>query len=337
MGFDDSQDMTRKISRRDLLRIATLAGGAFALSGFRNVFALTAKRVTIAAGGIGSVYFAVGGAIAKTLTKYSGQETVAEITAGPADNCELVALKRSDLGLATADAAYNAFRGTGAFDGNPIPIRALTVLYPNYTHVVTLENKGITKMKDLAGRPVAAGVPESAAHTTALRLFEAAGIDRENAVKIVNMASSESPRALRDGRIDAYIWSGGIPAASLSDLIRTPGLTVSLISHGTLIPLMNAKHGPVYYKSTIPRDVYPGITEDVVVCAAANLIICHRDMDSRAAYNTLKIIFDHLREIHPAHTQARQISLQAGASLNSILYHPGAQKFFQERGFSVPA
>lgn len=337
MGFDDSPGTPRKISRRDFLRIASLAGGAVALCGTADVFALSAKRITVATGGIGSIYFAVGGGIAKTLTKYSGQETVAEITAGPADNCELVASKRSDLGLVTADTAYNAFRGTGAFEGNPVPIRVLTALYPNYTHVVTLENKGISKIQDLAGKQVAISIPGSTTHTTALRLFEAAGINRESGIKIVNMPSSESPRALRDGRIDAYIWSGGVPAASLSDLIRTPGLTVSLISHGTLIPLMNAKHGPVYYASTIPREVYPNMTEAVIVCAVLNLIICHRDMDARAAYNTLKIIFDHLREIHPVHAQAREISLQVGASLNSIPYHPGAKKFFEERGYAVPA
>lgn len=336
MGFGRSPDTARSISRRQFLRIASLAGGAVALSKVSDVFALSAKRITIATAGIGSVYFKIGGGIARILTQRSGLEGVAEITSGPVDNCELVASKRSDLGFVTADIAYNAFRGTGVFDGNPASVRVLTALYPNYTHVVTLEQKHISSIKDLAGRTVAIGIKGSGTYDTALRLFEAAGIGPDNDVKKVLTTSSESPRALKDGRIDAYVFTGGIPAASLNDLARTPGLVISLVNHGNLVPLMNAKYGPVYYRSMISRNVYPGIKEDVSVCAVANVILCHRDTDSRSAYNILKIIFDNLSEISAVHSQAKQISLEAGASLNSVPYHPGAAKFFREKGFAVP-
>lgn len=337
MGPNDSPDTGRKISRRDFLRIASLAGGAAALARIPDAFALSAKRTTIATAGIGSVYFAIGGRIAQVLTRYSSLETVAEITSGAADNCELVGAKRSDLGLVTADTAYDAFRGAGMFEGKPVPIRLLTALYPNYTHVVTLANKQITGVKDLAGKPVAIGIKGSAAHTMALRLFGAAGIGPGNDVKKISMASPESPRLLRDGKIDAYVWTGGIPAASVADLARTPGLAVSLVNHGNLVPPMNSKYGPVYHRSVIPGKTYPGIREDVTVCAVENVMICHRDMESRSAYTILKIMFEHLREISAVHTQARQMSLETGTSVNSLPYHPGAQKFFAERGFNVPA
>ena len=338
MGLDRSPDTAiRKINRRDFLRITSLAGGAVALCNIEDVFALSAKRITIATGDIGSASFAIGTGIAKTLAKYSGVETVAEITAGLVDNCELVGSKRSDLGLVTADTAYDAFRGSGVFEGNPIPIRVLTVLYPTYAHVVTLENKGIFGIKDLAGRSVAIGTPGSGTHTIALRLFEAAGIIPGTDITVMNIASSELPRALRNGKIDAYVLSSGVPAESLCDLASTPGPTMFLVSHDTLIPLMKANHGPVYYTSAISRDIYPGMKEDAIVCAVANVIICHRDMGTRSAYDTLKTIFGHLKEIYPVHNEARQISLELGASLNSIPYHPGAQKFFQEKGYAAPA
>lgn len=337
MGPNDSPDTGRKINRRDFLRIASLAGGAAALARIPDAFALSAKRTTIATAGIGSVYFAIGGRIAQVLTRYSSLETVAEITSGAADNCELVGAKRSDLGLVAADMAYDAFRGAGRFEGKPVPVRALTALYPNYTHIVTLANKQITGVTGLAGRPVAIGTRSSTTHTMALRLFEAAGIGPGNDVKKIIMASSESPRSLRDGKIDAYVWVGGIPAASIADLARTPGLAISLIGHGDLVPPMNSKYGPVYYRSVIPGKTYPGIREDVTVCAVENVMVCHRDMESRTAYTILKIIFDHLREISAVHPQAKQISLETGTSVNSLPYHPGAQKFFAERGFNVPA
>ena len=133
MGSNNSPDTGRTISRRDFLRIASLAGSAVALAGIPHAFALSAKRITIATAGVGSDYFAIGGGIARTLTQYSGLETVAEITSGGADNCELIGSKRSDLALVATDTAYDAFRGAGTFEGKPVPIRVLTGLYPKYT------------------------------------------------------------------------------------------------------------------------------------------------------------------------------------------------------------
>lgn len=336
MGSSNSSDASNRISRRYFLRIASLAGGALALSGIPDVFALSAKRTTIATAGIGSAYFTIGGGIAHVLTQYSGLEGVAEITSGGADNCELVGSKRSDLALVAADTAYDAFLGTGKSEGKPVPIRVLTALYPSYTYVVTLGNRHITSIKDLAGRPVAIGTRGSTTYNMALRLIEAAGIGPGNDVKKITMASQELPRSLRDGKIDAYVWTGGIPAASITDLARTPGLAVSLVSHGNLVPLINSKYGPVYYQSLIPGKTYFGIKEDITVCAVENVIVCHKDLENLSAYTILKIIFDHLREISAIHTQAKHISLETGASLKSLPYHPGAQKFFKERGFAVP-
>lgn len=337
MGFDRPSDTARGINRRRFLGILSLAGGALAFGNIPGAFGLTPKRITIATAGIGSVYFTVGGGIAKTLGRHSGLEAIAEVTSGPSDNCELVGSKKSDLALATVDVAYSAFRGICPFEGNPIPLRTLTALYPSYTHVVTLQNKRISSIKDLAKRQVAVGIKGSGTYNTALHLFEAAGLKPENDVEKVAMSLSESPRALKDGKIDAYIFSGGIPSASVADLARTPGLAISLVSHGNLVPVINAKHGPVYYRSIISRNTYPGMNEDISVCAVANVLVCHKDMDPRSAYNILTIIFDNLREISTVHTQAQHIGIETGASLNSIPYHPGAQKFYADRGFTVPA
>jgi uncharacterized protein len=328
-------DNGRTMNRRDFLKMASIAGGAIALTGVPDAFALSPKRITIATAGIGSVYFALGGAIARTLTHYTGLETVAEITSGRKDNCDLVGSKRSDLGLIAIDMAYDAFRGAGMFEGKPVPIRVLTALYPSYTHIVTLKNKQITSVKDLAGRPVAIGITSSATYNTARHLIEAAGIGADNDIKAIAMASSESPRSLKNGKIDAYISTGGIPDASVAGLFSTPGLAAALVSHGDLVPTINAKYGPVYYRSLIPRTTYPGMKEDISVCAFQNIMICHRDMDNHSAYNILKIIFEHLEEISPIHSNAK-LSLETGASLTALPYHSGAQKFFAERGFAVP-
>jgi len=336
MKFDEFVDGNRGIKRRDFLKLTSAVGGAVLLGGAGKVLAQSKKRISIATGGMGGVYFVIGGGIASILTKYAGVEAAAEVTAASVDNCKLIAAKKSDLGLIMGDTGYDAFKGTGIFKGRALPIRVLTVLYPNLTHLVTLEGKGISKVADLKGKRVSTGAPGSGTEVIALRVLEAAGINHEKDIKKDRLGASESAGALKDGKIDAYVWSGGVPTASVLDLAASPGVKISLIGHEDLIPKMTAKYGPIYYKSVIPKKVYTGMTQDTPVSTVANILVCHKDMDAQLAYNVMKGVFDHLKELAAIHKEALHINLKDGASAQSIPYHPGAQKFFKEKGFNVP-
>lgn len=327
---------SNNIRRRDFLKLTSAVGGAMLLGGAGKVFAQSKKRISIATGGMGGVYFVIGGGIASMLTKYAGVEAAAEVTAASVDNCKLIGAKKSDLALIMADTGFDAYKGTGIFKGRPVPIRILTVLYPNLTHLVTLEGKGITKVSDLKGKRVSTGAPGSGTEVIALRVLEAAGLNHEKDIKKDRLGASESAGALKDGKIDAYVWSGGVPTASVLDLAASPGVKMTLLGHDNLIPKMTEKYGPIYYKSVIPKKVYTGMTQDTPVSTVANVLICHKDMDNQLAYNALKSIFEHLKELSAIHKEALHITLKDGASSKAIPYHTGAQKFFKEKGFNVP-
>jgi len=337
MKFDEMVEGSTDIKRRDFLKLTSAFGGAMLLGNAGKVFAQSKKRISIATGGMGGVYFVIGGGISSILTKYAGVEAAAEVTAASVDNCKLIAAKKSDLGLIMGDTGYDAFKGTGIFKGRALPIRVLTVLYPNLTHIVTLEGKGITKVADLKGKRVSTGAPGSGTEVIALRVLEAAGLNPNQDVKKDRLGASESAGALKDGKIDAYVWSGGVPTGSVLDLAASPGVKMTLLSHDELIPKMTAKYGPIYYKSIIPKKLYTGMTQDTAVSTVPNMIVCHKDMDNQLAYNILKAIFDHLKELSAIHKEALHITLKDGASSTSIPYHAGAQKFFKEKGFNVPA
>ena len=336
MKFDEMLDGKNVIKRRDFLKLTSAVGGAMLLGNAGKVFAQSKKRISIATGGMGGVYFVIGGGIASLATKYAGVEAAAEVTAASVDNCKLVAAKKSDLALIMADTGFDAFKGTGVFKGRALPVRTLTVLYPNLTHIVTLEGKGITKVADLKGKRVSTGAPGSGTEVIALRVLEAAGVNPDKDIKKDRLGASESAGALKDGKIDAYVWSGGVPTASVLDLSASPGVKISLIGHDDLIPKMTSKYGPIYYKSVIPKKVYTGLKSDIPVSTVANILVCHKDMDNQLAYNLLKAIFDHLKELSAIHKEALNITLKDGASSKAIPYHAGAQKFFKEKGFSVP-
>jgi uncharacterized protein len=336
MGFDDGFMKDGKLDRRDFLKITSVVGGSMVLGSAAKVFAQSKKRISVATGGMGGVYFVIGGGIASMLTKYAGVEAAAEVTAASVDNCKLIAAKKSDLGLIMGDTGYDAFKGLGNFKGKPLPLRTVCVLYPNLMHVVTVEGKGVKKVADLKGKRVSTGAPGSGTEVKALRVLEAAGINHEKDIKKDRLGASESAGAMKDGKIDAYFWDGGVPTSSVLDLAASPGVKMVLISHEELIPKMVEKYGPVYYKSVIPKKVYTGIEYDTHVAAVGNLLMCSKDMDDKLAYDVAKTVFEHLKELVAIHKEAMNINLNDGAGNKAVPYHPGAAKYFKEKGFTVP-
>ncbi len=330
---EDCQE-NRGMARREFLKLTTILGGAALLSQPISLFGQQKQRVSIATGGMGGVYFVIGGGIASLLTKYAGVEAAAEVTAASVDNCKLIGAKKSDMALVIADTGYDAYKGQAIFR-KPIPLRTLSVVYPHMNHVVTLEGKGIRKVSDLKGKRVSTGAPGSGTEVIALRILEAAGINPDKDIKKDRLGASESGGALKDGKIDAYFWSGGVPTSSVLDVAASPGVKMFLIPHDDLVDKMNAKYGPIYYKAVIPKKIYTGVEVDTPVSAVGNLLMCHQDMDEQLAYTIVKTVFEHLKELSAIHKEALNINLKDGASNRFVPYHKGAVRYFKEKGYAA--
>jgi TRAP transporter TAXI family solute receptor len=336
MGIDRLLSSDRGIARREFLKIGAAVGGVVLLNRVPGIHAQDKKRISVATGGMGGVYFVLGGGVASVLTKYAGVEATAEVTAASVDNCKLVGAKKADLAFSMNDVAYDAFKGQGNFK-SALPLRTLCVTYPNIMHVVTTESSGIKKVADLKGKRVSTGAPGSGTEVKALRTLEAAGLNHEKDVKKDRLGAAESAGAMKDGKIDAYFWDGGVPTSSVMDLAASPGIKMVLIPHEDLIAPMTAKYGPVYYKSIIPKGVYTGVDYDTPVCGVANVILCHEAMEDALAYQITRVIFEHQPELQAIHKEATNLTLENGSSNKAVPYHPGAAKYFKEKGLSVAA
>src|SRR5512134_4090581 len=191
--------------------------------------------LSIATEPTGGIYYPMGCGIANILSKsVPGLSATAEATAGSIANLDFILTKKADVALSMADASYDAWKGEQKFKGRPVPVRGLMVLYPNRFHIVTLEGLGINKVADLKGRRVSTGPPNSGTEVKANRVLDAAGLNPEKDITRERLTVQESGDALKDRKIDAFFWSGGIPTAAVTDLAASPGVKVKFIEHAEL-------------------------------------------------------------------------------------------------------
>jgi TRAP transporter TAXI family solute receptor len=292
-------------------------------------------RLSIATGSTGGIYYPIGRGVADILSKYIPYaDSKAEKTKGIVNNCLLVNTGKADLALIIADVGRDAFQGRGRFR-EKIPLRTVAVVYPNGMHIVTLEGRNIEKVTDLKGKKVSTGAPGSGTETMSLRVLEAYGLNPNKDIVRDRLGPSESANALKDKKIDAYFWCGGLPTASVMGLGATPGIKMKLIGHEDAIPKMREKHGPLYVKGMIPAKTYPGQDMDVPIAAVWNLLVCNEKMKDDVAYDIVKTLFDHKPELVTVHREARWLSLEPQAEGSPIPLHLGAIRYFTEKGLKI--
>jgi TRAP transporter TAXI family solute receptor len=313
-----------------LLKVIVLSLSLFCAS-------VNAQNISIATGGTGGVYYPMGGGLASVLSnKVPGMSATAEVTGGSVDNLNLIGTGKPYVGFSMADAAKDAQVGEGKFTGKKVDLRTLVVLYPNLMHVVTVDSTGIKTMKDLKGKRISTGAPGSATEVMAFRLLEAAGLDKDKDVKRERLSVAESVNAVKDRKIDAFFWVGGLPTAAVTDLANSPGMKIVMVDTSDEVPIMNKKYGNLYFTALIPKAMYSGMAKDNKVAAVANILVVNANMPDDQAYKIVKTMFDNKLDLVRTHQEYMNVSLENQKSKSTPTdFHPGALKYFKEKNVKV--
>jgi TRAP transporter TAXI family solute receptor len=297
------------------------------------VAAQQGNRISITTGGTGGVYYPLGGGMANILSKYvPGMQATAEVTGGSVDNLKLIGAGKSEVGFSMVDAAWEAAQGQDKFKDAKVNARTLMVLYPNRMQIVTVDGTGVTKLSDLKGKRVSTGAPGSGVEVMALRVLEAVGIDPKKDIKQERLGASESVNAIKDRKIDAFFWVGGVPTAAITDLAATPGTKVRLLDHAEALDAMNKKYGPLYVKGIIAPTSYQGMDKPVENIDVWNILVTSDKMTDKMAYDIVKTLMEKKPELVAVHKEAQNIDLKYQKIGSPLPYHPGAQKYFEEQG-----
>ncbi len=290
-------------------------------------------RLIIGTGGTGGVFFPYGGGIARILTeKMPNTEATAQETGGSVDNMKLVQSGDVDVGFSTVDSAYDALNGTGAYqDTGAVPARTIAVLYQSFIHVVALESSNINTVADMRGKPISVGSAGSSTEAAADRILEAAGLDPQNDVQRENLGVADSVAAMKDGKIEAFFWIGGLPTSAVTDLVET-GPKVRFLDTSAFLQPMVEKYGPLYTPFALPAGTYKGFDEDIPGIGIGNILFVGENMSDDVVYNILATLFDNLEETRQVHKEAEKLSLETAWTGSPVPFHPGAIKFYTDRG-----
>jgi uncharacterized protein len=317
-------------------RMIPLAIAALALLSATAVSAQQAKQLSIATGGTGGIYYPLAGGFGTIIAKeLPGITATAEVTGGSLDNMRLIGSGNADVAFTQVDTALDAVNGKDKFT-KKLPVRALVVMYPNLMQVVTLEGNGISKFEDLKGKRVSTGSPGSGTEIFAFRVIEGYGLDKDKDMSRERLSAAESGNALKDKKIDAFMFVAGVPTAAITDVAATPGLKIKLIDHDQALAKMVEKWGPAYAPATIPKGGYPNQDKDSKVIAVWNIMAVREDFPADLAYKLTKLMLEKREDLGKVHKEALNIKIENQKSQNAgIPWHPAALKYFAENGIKV--
>ena len=317
----------RMLALAGVLALAAGCGGEGSGSGAEG----GGGRLSIATGGTSGVYFVYGGGLAKVISSnLEGYKATAETTSASVDNLILIKDGGSDVAFTLADTALDGVKGREAFK-EQVPMRVLAQIYDNYTQVVAKAGSGIKTIEDLEGKRVSVGAPNSGTEVIADRVLTAAGMDPKGDIKRQGLGVDESVQAMKDGSIDAFFWSGGLPTGAITDLVTTAKIT--LLDTTPYTDKLIQKYGDVYRNDTIPKGTYKGVGKDVPTIAVPNYLVVSDKMDDKLAHDLTKLLYDHKQDLVAVHPEAKNLDPAKGKEVIApIELHPGAQKYYDEQG-----
>ena len=291
--------------------------------------------LALATAGTGGVYYVLGGSIAELWSReLPERDFVAEVTGGSVENLSLLLGGDVQVAFSMGTSAHEAFYGTGSFsEREPGQVLALTTLYPNLLHLVTVEGTGVEGLVDLAGRRVSVGAPGSGTEVAARTLLEGNGIGYDD-FQPQRLNFNETASALRDGNIDAGFVSAGPPTSAIVDLATAR--PVRLVPIGVAEVENAAVLDPTVIRDFFLPGTYPGQEFEVVTLSTPNLLVVHTDMSEELVYDLTQSLFQVQAELAGVHPAARHISAEYTLGASPIPLHPGSVRYFVEAGYEVP-
>ncbi|MBF9234735.1 TAXI family TRAP transporter solute-binding subunit [Microvirga alba] len=286
--------------------------------------------INILTGGTSGVYYPLGVALSKVFTeKMPGSRPSVQATKASVENLTLLQQGKGEIGFTLGDSLALGWAGDeeAGFKSKLDKLRGVTAIYPNYIQIVASKESGIKTLADLKGKRLSVGAPKSGTELNARAILQGAGLSYKDLGKVEYLPFGESVELMKNRQLDATLQSAGLGVSSIRDLATSVPIVVVEIPTEVV-----DKVGSPYVKVSIPANTYDGQTAAVPTAAVVNYLVTHSGMKDDAVYQMTKAIYESLPDLIAAHAAAKDIKLENALSGMPVPMHPGAQRYFDEKG-----
>jgi TRAP transporter TAXI family solute receptor len=312
-------------------------------------FAEDMRFFRIASGSAGGSYFPIAGNVAQVISNPPGARPcdkggncavpgvvgIAQSGTGSVGNINLVMSGAVEAGFAQSDVTYWRYTGTAVFKGEKPAkdLRVITALFQEHVHVVGGKGTKATNFGDLKGKTIGVGDQGSGVLVTTGLVLEAYGLTFDN-IKPEYVKGKAAAELVADGHADAYLTVTGAPNGAITELAATKGVKMLTIDGAARDKLL--KKIPFYCAASLPANTYAGQDKDVETIAVNTLLVTNVKVDDQLVYDVLKGLYDNKQAekfLSKGHPRSKTIVLET--ALNSVekeMLHPGAARFFREKG-----
>ncbi|CAI2931380.1 TAXI family TRAP transporter solute-binding subunit [Aminobacter niigataensis] len=308
-----------------------LAAGAVAMSmAFAAMPANAQQFINVLTGGTSGVYYPLGVALSEIYGKsIEGARTQVQATKASVENLNLLQQGKGEIGFALGDSVALAWKGNteAGYPGKLDKLRGIAAIYPNFIQIVASQESGVKSLADLKGKSLSVGAPASGTELNARAILTAAGMKYEDLGKVEYLPFAESVELIKNRQLDATLQSAGLGVASIRDLATSLPITVVAVPAADV-----EKVGAPYMAVTIPAGTYDGQTTDVQTAAVGNFLVSHDGVSEEVAYQMTKLLFENLDKLSAAHAAAKGIDLAKALDGMPIPLHPGAERYYKEKG-----
>jgi uncharacterized protein len=308
-----------------------LAAGAMSVTLAAGTLPAKADEfINVLTGGTSGVYYPLGAALAKIYgEKIEGARTQVQSTKASVENLNLLQKGSGEIAFALGDSVKAAWEGDAeaGFAAKLDKLRGIAAIYPNYIQIVASQESGIKSFEDLKGKSLSVGAPKSGTELNARQIFKALGMSYEDLGQTEYLPFGESVELIKNRQLDATLQSAGLGVASIKDLATSLPITMVAVPESVAATL-----GAPFLAATIPAGTYEGQSADVPTLAITNILVTHSDVSDETAYQMTKQLFENLPEMVAAHAAAKAIDAAAGAKGLPIPLHPGAERYYKEKG-----
>lgn len=311
-------------ARRRVVGLAMLALAAATLPAKADEF------INILTGGTSGIYYPMGVAIAKLFGEtIPGVRPSVQATKASVENLTLLQQGKGELAFTLGDSLAFAWAGNeeAGFKQKLGKLRGMAAIYPNYIQVVAAKDSGIKTLADLKSKRLSVGAPKSGTELNARAILQGAGLSYQDLGKVEYLPFTESVELMKNRQLDATLQSAGLGVASLRDLATAIDIIVVEIPASVV-----GKVGAPYVAATIPAKTYTGQDQDVATAAVVNYLVTRADLTDDLVYQMTKAIFDHLGDLAAAHSAGKDIKLDNALKGLPVPLHPGAARYFNDKG-----